>query len=299
MSNVKSMTSYAKSERKSDTLNLSVEIRSVNHRFLDINFKIPQSYWGLENKFRKLIACFVTRGHLDVVIQREDVGINTEPLLSINKGLLESYLAVYEEATQNYLGSSINTDVFFDLLNKKDVIISKNNELLEKEEEETLSLLKEVLLKLNDMKEKEGEALKIDLENRFKVLNKIKDEISILENHKKENRTYFNNLKDKIEKVTKDYNIAINEDRIVTEVALIVDRLDITEELVRLNSHFEQAKNIFQEFPLGRKLEFLLQEISREFNTIASKINDAKIQALVVEAKGELEKIREQIQNIE
>ena len=96
-----------------------------------------------------------------------------------------------------------------------------------------------------------------------------------------------------------DYNISLNEDRIITEVSLIVDRLDITEELVRLESHFNQKDEIMKEYPLGRKLEFLLQEISREFNTIASKISDAVVQSNVVEAKAELEKIREQIQNIE
>ena len=299
MSNIKSMTAYAKSEFENDDFKLTVEIRSVNHRFLDINFKIPQVHWSLENNFRKIISEFVSRGHLDVIIQREEKNLNKEPSLTLNKALFESYLAVYEETLENYLSTSISKENVIDILGKKDVITSSSALLFENEENEIINLLKNTLEKLCIMKEKEGDALGNDIESRFKKLKLIKDEILKLENNKKDTNAYFNNLKEKILNVTKDLNISLNEDRIITEVSLIVDRLDITEELVRLESHFNQKDEIMKEYPLGRKLEFLLQEISREFNTIASKISDAVVQSNVVEAKAELEKIREQIQNIE
>ena len=299
MSNIKSMTAYAKGEFENDDFKLTIEIRSVNHRFLDINFKIPQIYWSLENNFRKIISEFVLRGHLDIIILREEKNLNKEPSLTLNKALFESYLAVYEETLENYLSTSISKENIIDILSKKDVITSNATSLFENEENEITHLLKNTLEKLCIMKEKEGDSLGNDIENRFDKLKSIKDEILKIENNKKDSKVYFNNLKEKVLNITKDLNINLNEDRIITEVSLIVDRLDITEELVRLESHFNQKNEIMKEFPLGRKLEFLLQEISREFNTIASKISDATIQSHVVEAKAELEKIREQIQNIE
>lgn len=297
--NVKSMTGYSKKEQELENLKLTIEIRSVNHRFLDLNLKIPQNYWSLENKLRKVVSSFVSRGHLDIYITRDVLSTNEESSFSINRPLLESYMAVYEEAFETYLGSSISKEVFENILNKKDVITQREESIPISEQETLVDLLQSALENLNIMKEKEGEELLKDLVFRFDKLKNIREEICFKVSENENNKTYFNKLKEKIDNVINDFNLKLNEDRIVTEVALIIDKLDITEELVRLSSHFKQAENILKEFPIGRKMEFLLQEITREFNTIASKINDALIQAKVVEAKTELEKIREQIQNIE
>ncbi|MGI6680418.1 MAG: YicC/YloC family endoribonuclease [Bdellovibrionota bacterium] len=299
ISNIKSMTAYAKGDYENENIKLNIEIKSVNHRFLDLNFRVPQIYSSIENKLRKLIASFVSRGHIDIIITREELGVGENPFLSINRALFESYLAIYEEVFQNYLGSSISQSIVQDILSKRDVITSKDFEITEKEEKQVVSLLTTTLKKLNLMKEKEGEALKEDLNSRFKKLKDIKNKIFNLEKEKLDNKTYFLKLKERLQTIIEDFNLSLNEDRLITEVALLVDKLDITEELVRLGSHFNQVESILKEFPVGRKLEFLLQEMAREFNTIASKANDALVQQYVVEAKSEIEKIREQVQNIE
>ncbi len=296
--NIRSMTAFSKAEFESQSFRINVEIKSVNHRFLDINFKIPQLYWALENNLRSIISKFLTRGHLDVVITRENLG-NDEKRLELDRGLLESYLTLYEEAFETYLSTSITPATLQEILNKKDVISGKDIAIDENEKNRVFETVEQVLKALLEMKQTEGNSLEKDLKSRFKKIQMYKNEIYNYVNENAIKNSYAEKLKSRLDTFTKDLKINLNEDRIITEVALMADRLDITEELVRIDSHLKQVEDIFNNFPIGRKLEFLLQEISREFNTITSKINDANIQKLCVESKAELEKIREQIQNIE
>lgn len=296
--NIRSMTAFSKAEFESQSFRINVEIKSVNHRFLDINFKIPQLYWALENNLRSIISKFLTRGHLDVVITRENLG-NDEKRLELDRGLLESYLTLYEEVFETYLSTSITPATLQEILNKKDVISGKDIAIDENEKNRVFETVEQVLKALLEMKQTEGKSLEKDLKNRFKKIQMYKNEIYNYVNENAIKNSYAEKLKSRLDTFTKDLKINLNEDRIITEVALMADRLDITEELVRIDSHLKQVEDIFNNFPIGRKLEFLLQEISREFNTITSKINDANIQKFCVESKAELEKIREQIQNIE
>lgn len=296
--NIRSMTAFSKAEIESQDFRINVEVKSVNHRFLDLNFKIPQTYWQLENKLRNIIKEYITRGHLDIIITKEKLG-TSETKLEINKSLLESYLSIYEEVFENYLSTSITPATIQEILSKKDVISSKDIVIDIKEEDLVLEVITNAITCLLQMKKLEGKALGEDLKDRFKKVREYKDEIKNYINNEEISKAYLERLRSRVKKLVENGDIRLNEDALVTEVALMADRLDITEELVRLESHFSQAQSILEEFPIGRKLEFLLQEISREFNTITSKINDANVQKFCVESKAELEKIREQLQNIE
>ncbi len=296
--NIRSMTAFSKAEIESQDFRINVEVKSVNHRFLDLNFKIPQTYWQLENKLRNIIKEYITRGHLDIIITKEKLG-TSETKLEINKSLLESYLSIYEEVFENYLSTSITPATIQEILSKKDVISSKDIVIDIKEEDLVLEVITNAITCLLQMKKFEGKALGEDLKDRFKKVREYKDEIKNYINNEEISKAYLERLRSRVKKLVENGDIRLNEDALVTEVALMADRLDITEELVRLESHFSQAQSILEEFPIGRKLEFLLQEISREFNTITSKINDANVQKFCVESKAELEKIREQLQNIE
>ena len=288
------MTAYGSAESIRDDLEFIVEIRSGNFRYREIVLRLPQSLQPFEEKVRSLVSSKVRRGRIEISIQIKDNG-NKGLKLELNRPLVNSYIQVFKELNDE-LGCRQRIDPsFFSQL--KDIIITKPNSV---DVEYVWSNLEEVINKalnsMESMRINEGKALEKDLLERLKTITRYIDTIrsrttAIVESYRTKLRHRINMLIKPIE---------INEDRLIQEVALLADKSDITEELIRVESHLEQFRTfINQDDVIGRKLDFLLQEINREVNTMGSKAADSVVSQISVEIKAELEKLREQIQNVE
>lgn len=290
-----SMTGYGKAERELGTRKVSIEISSVNHRYLDLNIRMPRMLTYLEEEVRTIIRQNVARGKIDVNISsfskaEEDIEI------IVNEPLATEYLRATEKLSEKL---SITNDIkLSDLISISDLItVNKKVGNLEETEELIKDTLKEALQSLINMRQKEGENLKIDLLNKSKSL---KEQVSRIESLSLGLVEYYRErLQNRIERLVGE-KISIDETRIAMEVAVLADKSAIDEEITRLSSHFNQLEQILIEGgTIGRKLDFLMQEMNREVNTIGSKANDYEITKIVVLLKTEIEKIREQIQNLE
>lgn len=291
---VKSMTGYGQGKKSVNERQVLVEISSVNHRYLDTNIRMTKPMISFEDNVRKFIEQSISRGKLKVYINyssdaKEDYNI------VVNKKLCEEYIETLRDLQQEfYLKDDIST---IKVSKFPDVITvdqkPDNDEMVKGLIEEALET---ALIELNNMRQKEGESLKIDILSKVSIVNKvileIKDRSPIVVSK------YTENLKGKIEDMLED--VEIDDARLLTEVAIFADKTSIDEEITRLESHMQQLENILEGGGvIGRKLDFLLQEINREVNTIGSKANDSVISSNVIELKSETEKIREQVQNIE
>jgi uncharacterized protein (TIGR00255 family) len=291
---IKSMTGFGRNSVAVDGVEIAVELRAVNHRFLDVSLKLPRTYSAFEPQLRKVVAEYADRGKIDVMVTRYgahgtivDVGVDHELA-----GRYHSCLAELKES----LGLSGGITVS-DMLNLPDIVTSREKEeAVEKEASTVEACLRGALRALNEMRDIEGEATWRDIETR---LNSIKQTASLIPPLA---GTVVSAARERLDKRVRELTggLDLNEERLLQEVALIADRSDISEELNRLGSHVEQFFRIGTEgSPLGRKLEFLLQELHRELNTMGSKCGSTEISSLVVSMKADVEKIREQIQNIE
>lgn len=291
---IRSMTGFGRGESTGDRGRFIVEAKSVNHRFSEIVVRMPKSFIQLEDRIRRLVAEQVSRGRVDVFVTREESGLRNRQL-QIDKNLAMAYYNALRE-----LGRAIgsNAEITADTLAKLPELFS-----IQEIEEEVDALwpgLQEALLvalaSLVAMRETEGRALSHDLLYRVGLIEGL---ISTV--HERAPfivAEYRRRLEKRIEEMLP--GAVVDPARLATEVALFAERSDITEELKRLESHLEQLRSIVMAGDsVGRKLDFLLQEINREINTIGSKGGDLTIARVVVEAKSELEKIREQVQNIE
>ncbi len=291
---LKSMTAYGRAESLKGTMEFIAEIRSGNNRYREIILRLPQSLQMFEDRIRSLLSSRLKRGRIEISIQVKDngdKGLNLE----LNRPLVRAYGNIFDDLNKE-LGCQQPIDLsFFSQL--KDIIIVKQDAL---DAEKIWPALKDVIDKamasLDAMRINEGKALEKDFMQRLnrigRYTNEIGDKAKVIVD------TFRNKLIQKIHKLTQD--IEINEDRLMLEVAFMAERSDITEELIRIESHIEQFRNYMdQDDVVGRRLDFLLQEINREVNTIGSKAADSSISQLAVEIKGELEKLREQIQNVE
>lgn len=290
-----SMTAFGRGESSKETIGWTVEIRSVNHRFCDIHIKQPRQYAALEEKIKKMITSFYSRGHIDVLIT-PPANLSEAKTLSVNLQLARQYRNCLLELRKTLAFPPSGAEM--QLLANYPNVISAN-------EEETdlndvwISLEQAVRQSLElaqDMREREGKNLKEDILGRLDFLSRttarIEEKIPQLTEQKQKK------LQERIEKLAA--GITVDPDRLAQEIAIIADKADVTEELVRLASHIEQFHHFLEkQEPVGRRLDFLLQEFLREINTIASKISDAGIAHLSVELKNEVEKIREQVQNLE
>jgi len=291
---LKSMTAYGSAEFLKDSLEFIVEIRSGNYRYREIVLRLPQSLQPFEEKVRSVVSSTVKRGRIEVSIQIKDNG-NKGLKLELNRPLVKAYIQVFKELNEE-LECKQRIDLsFFSQL--KDIIITKQDSIdLENVWPDLEDVINKALRSMESMRINEGRALEKDFLERLNRITRYIDEIRsrtavIVE-------SYRDKLKQRINKLIKP--IEINEDRIIQEVALMADKSDITEELIRVESHLEQFKNfINQDDVIGRRLDFLLQEINREVNTMGSKAADSLVSQLAVEIKAELEKLREQIQNVE
>jgi len=291
---LKSMTAYGSAESLKDNLEFIVEIRSGNYRYREIVLRLPQNLQPFEEKVRSVVSSTVKRGRIEISIQIKDNG-NKGLKLELNRPLLKAYIQVFKELNEELKCNQRIDPSFFSQL--KDIIITKQDSIdLENVWPDLEDVINKAVRSMESMRINEGRALEKDFLERLnritRYINEIKTRTTVIvENYRDKLRQRINELIKPIE---------INEDRIIQEVALMADKSDITEELIRVESHLEQFRNfINQDDVIGRRLDFLLQEMNREVNTMGSKAADSLVSQLAVEIKAELEKLREQIQNVE
>ncbi len=290
----KSMTGFGLGEAETRGRRWTVEIRCVNHRYLDLKMKLPKGYAGLEERVRKSLTAMFTRGRVDVTLtvsgdfsDLQEIEANTSLALTYRDSLakLGEQLGLANDTSLSRLASY--PDVL--QLNQRTEDLDDVWQVMEK-------ALLEAITNCDTMRSEEGEAMAADLRERLDlfsaVVTKIETRIPELLRERQEK------LEERLQKLLD--NIQLDPQRLAQEVAILADKTDVTEEIVRLNCHIEQFRAFLDsEDATGRKTDFLLQEFLREVNTMASKINDASIAHLTVNLKAELEKMREQVQNIE
>lgn len=292
---IKSMTGFGRGEYADDKRNVVVEIRAVNHRYCDVHVKIPRRYIFAEDKVKYLVKETAKRGKIEVSVMVEnlgdgDVDIRLNPQIARqyydNLLMLAEKLELEKDITLEYISSLPDVlKAVPDVENEEEVINA------------VCSAVKNALKNFDDMRMAEGVKLAEDLMMRGEIIRGHVNKIS--ERAPKLQGIYAARLKDRIEELLGS-DINVSEDRIAVEAAIFADKSNITEELVRLDSHMLQLKKILEsKDPEGKKLDFLVQEMNREANTIGSKANDLDITSTMLEIKSEVEKIREQVQNIE
>jgi uncharacterized protein (TIGR00255 family) len=291
---IKSMTGYGRVVALLDGRNIAVEAKSVNHRFLEISLRTPSALFPLEMEYKKKIGERFKRGRIDVSIRLEGEGADTSKV-NLNLEIAHNYFDVLSRLQAEFhLQEPItlkSLTVFRDIFTPP-----SETELSPDFLSQVEKTLQEALSMLVNMRQDEGMALYSDMQMRLKVITEIMETIRlrapqvVLE--------YQKRLADRIKELTAGY--VLDDARLAQEVAIMADRCDITEELVRMQSHINQFEALLQsEDAEGKKIDFLLQEMNREINTIGSKSNNAEIARQVIEAKSELGKLREQAQNIE
>jgi len=289
------MTGFSRYENQNEDLTCKVEIRSVNNRFIDINTRLPKSLAPLELPLKKMVKSKCARGSFDISIAIEKNG-DSEANLEVapNLPLATEYLNAFKNI-QEGLGLKGEIDINT-ILSQRDVVKPGLKKVEDSSEEIVLQTVDKTLTDLVKMREEEGKNLEKDILNQIssiKALGKListKQSITV--------QQFQDKLKEKIQTLTT--GIEIDPARIAQESALLADRCDVTEELVRLESHLDQFNKLVSSHePQGRKLEFLTQEINREVNTMGSKTIDLEVSKAVIEMKSCLEKIREQLANIE
>ena len=294
---IRSMTAFSRYTLSTETKNITVELKSVNSRYLDCSVKISRAFSFLEDKIRRYMSeCGINRGKLDVYVSVE-VTENRGATIDIDSAYAESYIMALQKLR--------------DTFNLKDDIsvmsVARNSDLFTvvREEEDAEQAWLEIKPAIDraaedflKMRESEGEKLKADILIKLAGIEKIKEKIAAYS--EADIKNYRERFETRLRQILSDYKVELNEQLVLNECALYADRVAVDEEMVRLDCHFAAFRSFLEEnAPIGRKLDFLLQEINREVNTTGSKCNSTDIASLVVEAKSELEKIREQIQNIE
>ncbi len=292
---IRSMTAYGRGEYRQDDTMYIAEIRAVNHRYLDIVLRMPKIFIAFEKDLKTIIASKTKRGRIEVFIEIKNEGGVIPYDLELNLPLAKSYYNIF-----NQLAKELDLDQTIQinsLLKMEDVVASKPAEInLEKVRHSIQEALLQALEPLDMMRRREGEAIEADFRYRIDLLEKYLNEIEkrspeLIEEHR-------NRIKNNLDRILKD--VAVDENRLAQEIAFFAEKTDITEEIVRAKSHFSQFLEYLQvDDAIGRRLDFLIQEINREINTVGSKTSDPIASKIVVEMKGELEKLREQVQNVE
>ena len=294
MTLVKSMTGYGRAVETVNGREFTVEIRSVNNRYLDCNVKLPRMISFAEDAVKQMVKAAVSRGKVDVFIS-----INSEAaddvLVTLNKPVLEGYLNAMRQIADDY---GVRDDIsVMGLARMPDVLLVEKPQVDEEQlQNDLLSVVKKALDAYDVMRVREGAALEADLRSRAATILELVGQVE--QASPQTVNEYRTRLENKLREVLE--NTAIDESRILTEAAIFADKVAVDEETVRLRSHLAQMDQMLSgNGGIGRKLDFLLQEMNREANTTGSKCSDVKIARIVVDIKAELEKIREQTQNIE
>lgn len=291
---IRSMTGYGKQSLNVEKREYQVEIKSVNHRYLDINIKLPKSISYLEDTIKKEISAKIKRGKIDVFITFENNSQEGKNI-TINKELAKLYIEQLKELAQEE--KILNNIEVMDIAKLPDILIVKNDEEDEKIQNELIEVVQGAISKIIEMKNIEGNKIEQDLLRRIdKIENKIV-EISAKSTGLIEE--YVVKLEKRIKEILKTEEL--DKSRLAQEVVIYADKCSIEEEVTRLKSHIYQFRNLISNNneTIGKKLDFLIQEMNRETNTIGSKANNLEITNGVIDIKTELEDIREQIQNIE
>jgi uncharacterized protein (TIGR00255 family) len=291
---LKSMTGYGRAEGETGLGKVLVEIRSVNHRYCDINIKLPKRLAPFEARIKELIRSKVSRGRIDVSLRIDNVD-EEKFQLNVDLHLAEQYYRALQTLKEKL---QLKEDITLELLAGAKDLITEKEEIgdIEPYWQGTIPILKRSFKEMDDMKRLEGETLAKDLQLRLEKIRQQLEEIKHLFPSRLE--AYQHRLNERIRSFLG--GVEVDANRFQQEVAFLAERADITEEIVRMESHLAQFILLLKgEEPVGRKMDFLLQEIHREVNTVSAKANDAEVSQRVVEIKSELEKIREQVQNIE
>lgn len=291
---IRSMTGYGRSEQIVDGRAVTVEIKSVNHRYFEFSCRTTRGYSFLEEKLKSFLQGRITRGKVDAYISVEALE-SAQTQVLVNHSLAEGYVQALRELAERY---GLRDDISVSTVSRYSDIFSVHKA---PEDEEAVwnsvqQAAEEALKNFLAMREAEGERLRTDVLSRAGTIMKLVDEIET--RSPQTVAEYQERLRQKIQELLGDNTV--DEQRLLTETAIFADKVAVAEETVRLRSHFRQMEEMMKtDAPIGRKLDFLVQEMNREANTIGSKAVDSKIAYLVVDIKAEIEKIREQIQNIE
>lgn len=292
---IKSMTAYGRGEYQKGDILFVAEIKSLNNRYRDIILRIPKTYQVFENDMKSMISARVRRGRVEATIQMENNGEEGPCKFELNLPLVDSYFKIFDQLTKRF---GIDQEIELgSLLQMKDIILLRPEERdVEEMRTGVEKALGRALESVDMMRFKEGEAIAADIQERLDLLEKYLNEVDTRAPILVEE--YREKLKKRINHLLKD--VTVDESRLAQEVAFFSDRSDITEEIVRVRSHLQQFREYLAvDDALGRRLDFLIQEINREVNTLSSKASDSSISKVTVEMKAELEKLREQIQNVE
>ena len=293
---IKSMTGFGRCEAEINGREITVEVKSVNHRYFEFSCRTPRGYGFLDDKLKSYVNSRVSRGKIDMFVT---IGANDEAPseVTVNHQLVSGYINAMKEISDTY---GVENDVTVVSLSRFPDVFTVHKPAEDEEQitNDVLSVAKTALDSFIAMREAEGEKMKTDILSRANTILSIVGEIE--ERSPQTVAEYEERLLERIKQTLEDYEVEIDEQRVLTEVAVFSDKVAVAEETVRLRSHFEQL-NKFLEYdePVGRKIDFIIQEMNREANTIGSKVQDAVLAHNVVDIKSEIEKIRDQVQNIE
>ena len=294
MTLVKSMTGYGRAVQTVNGREFTVEIRSVNNRYLDCSVKLPRMLSFAEDSVKQAVKGTISRGKVDVFISLRSEGA-ADVKISLNEAMVEGYLAAMHQMAKDY---GIREDISVSLLSRMPDVFTVEKPEVDEEQllADLMSVVDKALGHYDAMRTAEGKALENDLRSRGQTILALVEQVEAGSGQTVAD--YRTRLENKLKEVLA--NTAIDESRILTEAAIFADKVAVDEETVRLRSHLDQMNNMLTAGgAIGRKLDFLLQEMNRESNTIGSKCSDVRLARIVVDIKAELEKIREQTQNIE
>ena len=291
---VKSMTGYGRAEESVNGCTITVELRSVNNRYLDCNVRIPRLYLFAEDAIKARVQNTISRGKVDVFVTLDNAGAD-KVQVSVNKPVADGYYAALKSLAEEY---HLSDDISVSLLSRfpEVLLAEKAEEDVEQMAKDICSVLDRALADFDQMRTREGERLRDDILSRAET---IEAKVALVEERSPQTVSeYRARLETKMNEVLA--NTQLDPARILTEAAIFADKIAVDEETVRLRSHIGQLREMLAKGgAIGRKLDFLIQEFNREANTIGSKCSDIEIARHVVDVKAEIEKIREQVQNIE
>ena len=291
---VKSMTGYGRAVETVNVREFTVELRSVNNRYLDCTVKLPRTLSFAEDAVKQAVKGAISRGKVDVFISMRSEGAQ-DVKITLNTAMVEGYLGAMRQMSADY---GVRDDISVSLLSRMPDVFTVEKPDVDEEQllSDLMSVVNKALASYDTMRTTEGKALENDLRSRGQTILELVAKVEAGSGQTVID--YRTRLENKLKEVLA--NTAIDESRILTEAAIFADKVAVDEETVRLRSHLDQMNNMLTTGgAIGRKLDFLLQEMNRESNTIGSKCSDVNLARIVVEIKAELEKIREQTQNIE
>ena len=291
---IRSMTGYGSASGESGGLGLTIEVRSVNNRYLDCSIRIPRVYTSMEDALKEVIGRHVSRGKVDVYVTIDSSGAD-DLTVEVNRPVTDAYVEAMRSLSETY-GIPLSLTAM-DLARFQDVLTVRKKETdTDSLSAELCRIMEEAMNAYDVMRVTEGAKLREDICRRLTEIGRLTDQAEA--RSPETVRAYREKLLARMREVLE--STEIEESRILTEAAIFADRVAVNEEIVRLRSHIDQLRSMLDgDGPVGRKMDFLVQEMNREANTLGSKGNDGEIARIVIDIKAEIEKIREQIQNIE